>query len=283
MTTVNAIIAPAIRTLTFIRPKSGWQAIDFRELWRYRDLLIIFTMREIQVRYKQTMLGVFWAIIQPLATAGVVSLLFKQLTGSGEFISTFCAMLPWQLFAASLTQSGSSLINNQRLITKVYFPRLIIPLSGVLGALVDFSIALIALFIAMAVSGVIPSWPIITLPAFILFAVVAAMSIGLWLAALGALYRDFRHVIPFIIQLGFFVSPVIYSAKSLESKLPSWAMLLYGLNPMTGVIEGFRWALIPGASAPGMLLIPSLIVTFTLLIGGAYYFRYMERWFADVI
>jgi lipopolysaccharide transport system permease protein len=286
VTTLSTHIESPLRSVTFIRPRNGWQTLDLRELWRYRDLLLIFTLREIQVRYKQTILGVFWAIIQPLAMSGILSAMLAILVSPGNqpgFIATFCAMLPWQLFSGSLTQSGSSLVNNQRLITKVYFPRLIIPLSGILGALADFAIALVALLIVMVCTGMWPSWRIVMLPAFVLFAIMVALSIGVWLAALSAIYRDFRHVIPFIVQIGFFASPVMYSTQKIQSALPEWMMPLYGLNPMTGVIEGFRWCLLTSAPAPGLLLIPSLTMTFGLMIGGTYYFRRMERWFADVI
>jgi lipopolysaccharide transport system permease protein len=283
--------APQDEVLTFIRPRKGWQAIDLRELWRYRDLLWVLTMREIQVRYKQTILGVVWAVLQPLMTTGAFAVLFALIMGRGNepgiagvpyFVSTFCAMLPWQLFANSLSQAGNSLVANQRLITKVYFPRLIIPLSAVLGALADFAIALLALIAVLAWYGIAPAWPVLALPAFVILAIMASLAVSLWLAALNALYRDFRHVIPFIVQLGLIISPVIYTTQSLKPA-STWVTILYGLNPMVGVIEGFRWALIGQADPPGLLLIPSAIMTAALFVGGAYYFRSMERWFADLV
>jgi lipopolysaccharide transport system permease protein len=287
-----ATSSPASRQVTILRPSTRWKAVNLAELWRYRDLLLVLSMREIQVRYKQTILGVFWAIIQPLATTGIFAVLFGLLMGRGNepgtekvpyFISTFCAMLPWQLFANSIAQAGNSLVANQRLITKVYFPRLIIPLSAVLGALADFVIALVALFIIMICYGVKPSPAILALPLFIALAIMASVAVGLWLSAATALYRDFRHMIPFIVQIGLFLSPVIYTTQSLRGKLPDWALTLYGLNPMAGVIEGFRWAMLPNAQPPNAMILVSALMTIVLLIGGAFYFRAMEKWFADLV
>ena len=278
--------------LTVIRPSRGWRGPDVRELWRFRDLLWILALREIQVRYKQTLLGVIWVVLQPLATSGLFAGLIGLLMGRGNeptvagvpyFVSTFCAMLPWQLFASSLNQAGNSLVANQRLITKVYFPRLVIPLATVLGALADFAIGLAALAIVMALFGIMPPLQVLLLPALVLLAVMAALSAGLWLAALNALYRDFKHVIPMLVQLGFIVSPVIYTTASLQGKLPAWALSLYSLNPMVGVIEGFRWALLRQAAPPVLEIALSVVSTSLLLIGGAIYFRRMERSFADLV
>ncbi|MCR4411034.1 MAG: ABC transporter permease [Thermoguttaceae bacterium] len=279
---------PVIR----IRPTHGWRAIDLRELWRYRELLFALTWREIKVRYKQTVLGSAWAIIQPLTTTGLFAALFGVLMGRANMptvpgvpyiVSTFCAMLPWQLFAHSLSQSGQSLISHQHMITKVYFPRLIIPFSAVLSALVDFGIAFVALVVLMFCYGVAPSWWVFTLPAFVVLAVVSSLAAGLWLSALTAIYRDFRYIVPFIVQLGMFASPVVYSAASLQAKLPDWALLLYSLNPMVGVIEGFRWALLGSASPPGLMFVISSVMTALVMVTGMFYFRRMERTFADVI
>lgn len=284
-------LPPINRDVTIVRARPGWQAVDLREIWRYRDLLFQLTLREIQVRYKQTILGVFWAVIQPLATTGILTIVIGLLVGRGRgpgVVSTFCAMLPWQLFSNSLTNSGVSLITNQRLITKVYFPRLIVPLSGVLGALADFAVALVALAVVMVITGTTITWHIVALPIFILLAVLTALAVGLWLAALSALYRDFRHVIPFMLQLGFFVSPVMYTGQSVqaaivERHLPQTMLIVYGLNPMAGVIEGFRWCLLGSDTIFLPILIPSILMTTVLLLGGAMYFRRMERWFADLI
>lgn len=281
-----------LRHRVVIRPSSYWKAIDLREIWRYRDLLWMLALREIQVRYKQTILGVVWAVVQPLLTTGIFAVLLGLLMGKGNepgvqgvpyVVSIFCAMLPWQLFANSLTQAGNSLVANQRLITKVYFPRLIIPISAVLAALADFAVAFVALIGVMLWYGVIPGTAVLTLPLFILLAVAASLAVGLWLSALTAIYRDFRFIVPFIVQVGLFVSPVIYTTQSLRGKVADWALVLFGLNPMAGVIEGFRWALLRQADPPGLILVPSIAMTLLLLLGGAYYFRHMERTFADVI
>lgn len=275
-----------------IRPTHGWRALDLRELWRFRELLFALTAREIQIRYKQTILGAAWALIQPLMTTGLFAALFAILMGRGKeptvpgvpyVVSTFCAMLPWQLFAASLSQSAQSLITHQGMITKIYFPRLILPFSSVLAALVDFGIALVALLGLMLWYGVTPSWTALMLPVLMLLAVAASLAGGLLLASLSAIYRDFRYVVPFIVQFGMFVSPVIYSTQSLEGKLPDWALVVYGLNPMVGVIEGFRWALLGTAGPPGLMFGVSIVATFAVLVGSMFYFRRMERTFADVI
>jgi lipopolysaccharide transport system permease protein len=277
---------------TIIRPTQGWRAIDLREVWRFRGLLFALTWREITIRYKQTILGATWAIIQPLMTTGVFAVLFGLLMGRGKeptvpgipyVVSTFCAMLPWQLFAHSLNQSGMSLVTHNHMISKIYFPRLILPFSAVLAALVDFAVGLVALVGLMFWYGVSPSWSALLLPLFMLLAVTASLAAGLWLSALTAIYRDFRYVIPFIAQFGMFVSPVVYAASSLQGRLPDWALVLYGLNPMVSVIEGFRWALLGTASPPGLMFLASLAMTFVFLVGGMFYFRRMERTFADVI
>jgi len=278
--------------ITIIRPTKGWRALDLREVWRYRELLLTLAWREITIRYKQTFLGAAWAVIQPLMTTGIFSVLFALLMGRGNeptpagipyVVSTFCAMLPWQLFAHSLNQSGNILIQYRSMITKVYFPRLILPAAAVLSTLVDFSIAFVALLVLMMLYGVFPSWAIIFLPAFTAMAVIAALAVGLWLAALNAIYRDFRYVIPFIVQLGMFISPVVYSTDAIRDKLSPLAMTLYSLNPMVGVIEGFRWALLGTATPPGPEFLISALATVVILIGGMFYFRRMECLIADLI
>lgn len=282
----------ALEAVLIIRPTQGWRSIDLRELWRYRELLLALTWREIKVRYKQTILGAAWAILQPLMTTGVFAVLFGLLMGRGKeptipgvpyVVSTFCAMLPWQLFAHSLSQSGMSLLMHQHMITKIYFPRLILPFSAVLAALVDFGVGLLALVGLMLWYGVIPGWAIVTLPLFMLLAVTASLAAGLWLSALSAIYRDFRYVIPFLAQFGMFVSPVVYTTARLQGKLPDWALFLYSLNPMVGVIEGFRWALLGSAAPPAPVLAASVAMTFVCLVAAMFYFRRMERTFADVI
>lgn len=279
-------------TVTLIRPTHGWRALDLREVWRYRELMVTLAWREITIRYKQTFLGAAWAIIQPLMTTGIFSVLFGLLLGRGNepsaagipyAVSTFCAMLPWQLFATSLNQSGNILIQYRGMITKIYFPRLILPMAAVLSSLVDFGIAFIALLGLMAFYGIYPGIAVLTLPFFVILAIIASLSVGLWLAALNAIYRDFRYVIPFVLQVGMFISPVVYSMESIEGRLSPLAWTLYSLNPMAGVIEGFRWALLGTSHGPGPLLGLSAAATALILIGGMFYFRRMERLFADVI
>ncbi len=275
-----------------IEPESGWQPIDLGELWRYRELLHFFAWRDIKVRYKQTELGVAWAVLEPLLTVGVFTLLFQILLGKGSepgvagvpyVLSMFAAMLPWQLFAESSARSSESLLTGQNLITKVYFPRMVLPLSAVVTALVDFGILSVVLAVMMACCGVAPTWAVLTLPLFMILAVAASLAIGLWLSALSAIYRDFRYAQPVLIRLGMFVSPVIFVTRVLEEKLPQWAMLIYGLNPMVAVVEGFRWALLPGADPLKWAYLPSVLMTAVLLVSGIFFFRRMERMIADVI
>ena len=267
-----------------IRPQTGWTAVGLKELWEYRELLYFLTWRDIKVRYKQTVLGAAWAIIQPFFMMVVFSLFFGYLArvpsdGLPYPIFAYCALLPWQLFAHSLTESSNSLVANERLITKVYFPRLVVPISAVLGGLLDFAIAFVILLLMMAYYGVRPTWAIVTLPAFLLLAMLTALGVGLWLSALNVKYRDVRYTITFLIQFWLFATPVAYSA----SIVPARWRALYGLNPMAGVVEGFRWALLGKSTGPGALQAVSVTVVILILIGGLYYFRRMEAEFADVV
>jgi lipopolysaccharide transport system permease protein len=267
----------------FIDPPSRWTSIGFRELWDYRELLYFLTLRDIKVRYKQTALGAAWAIIQPVLMMVVFSLFFGKLAGVKSDgipypIFTFCALLPWQLFAHALTESSNSLVANERLITKVYFPRLVVPIAAVLGGLVDFAVAFVILLFMMLYYGIVPTRAIVTLPAFILLAVLTALAVGLWLSTLNVKYRDVRYTINFLIQFWLFATPVAYPS----SIVPERWRALYGLNPMAGVVEGFRWALL-GTQPPGAMLAVSIAVVIVLLIGGLYYFRRMEQEFADVV
>jgi lipopolysaccharide transport system permease protein len=267
-----------------ISPPSGWASIGFKELWEYRELLYFLTWRDVKVRYKQTALGAAWAIIQPLFMMAVFSLFFGRLAkvpsdGIPYPIFTFCALLPWQLFAHALTESSNSLVANERLITKVYFPRLVVPIAAVLGGLVDFAVAFVILLGMMLYYGIIPTWAIITLPGFLLLAVMTALGVGLWLSALNVKYRDVRYTINFLIQFWLFATPVAYPS----SLVPERWRPLYGLNPMAGVVEGFRWALLGKQEAPGAMLWVSVAVVILILIGGLYYFRRMEQEFADVV
>lgn len=283
----------AAHETTVLRARTGWVSVDFKELWRYRELLWFLALRDIKLRYKQTALGAAWAIIQPLFTMLVFTIFLGKLGGLSKqqewppyYISTFCALLPWQLFANSLLQSGNSLVANERLITKVYFPRLLMPLSSIFSGVLDFGISLAILLVMMVCSRVHPGWAILTLPLFMVMAIIAALSVGLWLSALNVKYRDVRYAIPFLTQIWMFLSPVAYSSSLLQKVPAHWRGLvevLYGLNPMAGVIEGFRWALLNDPHAPGPLLIASMGATIALLIGGLYYFRRMERTFADLV
>ncbi|MCX7594263.1 MAG: ABC transporter permease [Fischerella sp.] len=257
----------------------------WRDLWRYRELFYFLAWRDILVRYKQTAIGITWALIRPFLTMVVFTVVFGNIAklpsgGVPYPILVFAAMLPWQFFANSLSECSNSLITNANLISKVYFPRLVVPTSAVIVSFVDFMISGMILLGLMAWYNFVPNWRILTLPVFILIAFAAAIGAGLWFAALNVEYRDFRYVVPFIVQFGLYISPVGFSSSVVP---PQWR-LLYSLNPMVSVIDGFRWAILGGESKldlPGFTL--SLgIVTF-LLVTGIWYFRKMERTFADVI
>src|SRR5438067_3945264 len=276
-------LEPELPTL-LIRPPKGWMSIGFRELWEYRELLYFLTWRDIKVSYKQTVLGAAWAIIQPFFMMVVFSLFFGYLAkvpsdGIPYPIFAYCALLPWQLFAHALTESSNSLVANERLITKVYFPRLVVPISAVLGGLIDFAIAFVILLLMMAYYGIVPGLAVLTLPLFILLAVMTALGVGLWLSALNVQYRDVRYTIGFLTQFWLFATPVAYPSSIVPEK---WRAL-YGLNPMAGVVEGFRWALLGKANPPGALLAVSVVAVLLLLVGGLYYFRRMEQTFADIV
>jgi lipopolysaccharide transport system permease protein len=262
------------------------EAQYFRDLWRYRELFYFLAWRDILVRYKQTAVGVAWALIRPFLTMVVFTVVFGRLAnlpteGDAPYpILVFSAMLPWQFFANALSECSNSLIANANLISKVYFPRLVVPTSAVIVSFVDFLISGIILLGLMAWYNAIPSWRILTLPLFTAIAFAAAMGAGLWLAALNVQYRDFRYVVPFLVQFGLYISPVGFSSAI----VPEQWRLLYSLNPMVGVIDGFRWAIIGGDVQlfwPGFLL--SLLLVVGMLITGVLYFRHMERTFADVI
>jgi lipopolysaccharide transport system permease protein len=258
-------------------------AIDFGELWRYRELLIFHAARDIKLRYKQTALGAAWAILQPVLTMVVFSIFFGQLAGVPSDgipypIFAFCALLPWQLFAYALTQSSNSLVNNSQMLTKVYFPRLIIPLASVLSGLVDFVIACTVLLGMMLVYDIVPGWAMLTLPLFTLLAVAAAVAAGIWLSALNVKYRDIRYIVPFLTQFWLFITPVAYSS----TLVPERWQAIYSVNPMVGVVDGFRWALLD-RTPPGPMLIVSVTATRLLLAGGLLYFRRMEKTFADIV
>jgi len=267
-----------------IRPSTGWTGVSLRDLWAYRELLYFLAWRDIKVRYKQTALGVIWVVIQPLFAMLVFSVFFGRLAGMPSDgvpypVFAFCALLPWQLFAHALTESSASLVTNQNLITKVYFPRLIIPLAPVLASLLDFLIAFGLLLGMLAYYRITPTLWVWTLPLFLLLAIALAIGVGLWLAALNARYRDVRYTIPFLTQIWLFATPIAYPSSLVPEPWRAW----YGLNPMAGVVDGFRWALLGTADAPGGLMAVSAAVTLVILVSGVHYFRRTERTFADTI
>jgi lipopolysaccharide transport system permease protein len=265
-----------------IQPSKGWLSLNLGEVWKYRDLLFILIWRDIKVRYKQTVLGAAWAILQPLATMLVFTVFLGPLIPKDEIpyaVLTFTAMLPWQLFSHALSESSNSLIANQNLITKVYFPRIIIPLAAVLSGLVDFFIAFFVLLVLMAIYGIIPTIAILALPLLILLTLATALAVGLWLSALNVEFRDVRYTIPFLTQFWFYASPVVYPVDLLSLK---W-QILYALNPMVGVIEGFKWALLGNQSINVGIMLVSTSVVIILLVGGLLYFKRMEDTFADVV
>ncbi|MFC1943169.1 ABC transporter permease [Chloroflexota bacterium] len=277
--TATTISAPVI----IIRPSRGWVPINFGDLWAYRELLYFLTWREIKVRYKQTALGFAWAIIQPFFMMIVFTLFFGTLAkvpseGVPYPLFNYAALLPWTLFAEGINRSSMSMVQDANLIRKVYFPRLVMPLSGILSPLVDFAIAFTILIGMMFFYGYAPTVRVLWLPAFIILALMTASGVGLWLSAINAKYRDVRYVIPFLIQLWLFASPVVYSS----SLLPEKFQIIYGINPMAGVIEGFRWALL-GTEPPGSLIAISIIMVIVILISGVFYFRRYEKTFADVV
>lgn len=300
--------APLSSTSVRLQPSRGWVPVRLRELWAYRELLYFLTWRDVLVRYKQTLLGVAWAIIQPFMTMVVFSIFFGRLArvpsdGIPYPIFTFAALVPWTFFANGLTQSSNSLVGSANLIKKVYFPRLVVPIASVLGGLPDFLLSFLVLVGMMLFYGLYPTAAsIIWLPLFLLLALITALGVGLWLSALNVQYRDVRYVVPFLTQLWLFATPVAYASSLLEEPWRS----LYGLNPMVGVIEGFRWALLSGSaggglsalglealgihlvpmgvgSPPGPMVAVSAAAALVLLFTGTLYFRRMEKSFADVV
>jgi lipopolysaccharide transport system permease protein len=271
-------------TVIRIQPSRRWPSLDFRELWSYRELLYFLVWRDVKVRYKQSALGAAWAILQPLVTMVIFTLIFKNLAdmpsdGLPYSIFAYTALLPWNLFAGALNRCVISLVGQANMISKVYFPRLLVPFAATVSGVVDFAIAFVLLIVMMLWFGVLPTWGLLLLPVFILLALIAALSVGLWLSAINVQYRDVGHAIPFFVQLWMFASPVAYPV----SEIPEKWRLIYSLNPMAGVIEGFRWALL-GKEQPdlGVIAITS-IVTAILFFGGIIYFKRMEDTFADVV
>ena len=267
-----------------ICPRRGWGKFELRELLEYRELLYFLTWRDVKVRYKQAFLGVAWALIQPIMTMLVFSVIFGRLArlpsdGIPYPLFSFAALLPWQLFAGALQRSGTSLVGNSGLISKVYFPRLVIPVSAVMAGLVDFSISLLVLFALMTYYGVGITLTVLWLPLFVAFALIAAVAVGLWLSALNVRYRDVQQLIPFLIQIWMYASPIAYSVDLVPKGF--WR-IIYGLNPLAGVVQGFRWALLK-ANPPDELMLVSVVIVMVMLVSGLYFFKQMEKTFADVI
>lgn len=268
----------------WLRPSRGWTALDLGGIWRHRELLYFLTWRDLKVRYKQTVLGGLWAIIQPFFTMIIFSLFFGRLAGipsDGLPYPLFCyaGLVPWTFFTNALTNASNSLVGNANLITKVYFPRLVVPMASVLAAAADVAFSVLVLFAMMAYYGVVPTWRLITLPPLVALAGGTALGAGLWLTAMNVQFRDVRYTVPFLVQLWLFATPIAYPTSLLPER---WRMI-YALNPMVGVVEGVRWSIVPAGPAPLGLLAVSVFTTLIMVTTGAFYFRRMERTFADVV
>ncbi|MEN6517705.1 MAG: ABC transporter permease [Methanospirillum sp.] len=282
MTSATLEMPSQVPTLV-IRPPRKWVPVDLHELWQSRELLYFFVWRDVKIRYKQTGLGVAWAVIQPLFTMLIFSVFFGGLAkipsdGLPYPLFALSALLPWILFSEGMTRSTTSMVTNASIMTKVYFPRLLMPIAGILSPVVDFLVAVVLLVLMMAFYGFVPTINVLFLPVFVLLALATSLGVGLWLSALNVQYRDFQYTVPFLIQIWMFASPVVYST----SLVPAQYQLLYGLNPMAGVIEGFRWALL-GTAPPSGVIGLSVLVVLALLVSGAFYFKKMEQYFADIV
>ena len=267
-----------------IAPSKGWVALRLKELWAYRELLYFLVWRDVKVRYKQTALGAAWAIIQPVFTMVVFSLFFGRLAkipsdGIPYPIFSFAALVPWTFFSQGLTQASNSLVGSGNLIKKVYFPRLSVPIASVTSGLIDFALAFIVLLGMMLYYGIVPTVHVVWLPLLLLLTLITSLGVSLWLSALNVQFRDVRHAIPFLTQLWLFATPIAYPS----SLLPEPWRTLYSINPMAGVVEGFRWALLGAETAPGPMIIVSSLAALALLVSGTFYFRRLERTFADVV
>jgi len=267
-----------------LEPSKGWVSLGLKELWQYRELLYFLTWRDIKVRYKQSVLGAAWAVIQPFFTMVVFSLFFGKLAkvpsdGIPYPIFAYAALVPWQLFSTGLARSSNSMVGSANLITKVYFPRLVVPIAAVLAGCVDFVLAFIVLLGMMVYFGIYPTANVIWLPALLVLAFVTSLGVGFWLSAMNVQFRDIRHTVPFITQFWLFATPIAYASSLLSEP---WRTL-YAINPMVGVVEGFRWALLGTETEPGAMILVSSAVAVVLLVGGAFYFRRMEKTFADVV
>jgi lipopolysaccharide transport system permease protein len=273
---------PGAPTTVRIEPPHGWLELRLHEVWQYRELLYFFVWRDVKVRYKQTVIGIAWVVLQPLMTMGVFTLFFGRLAklpsdGLPYPVFYFSALVPWTYFSTALQNCTSVVVDNQRVITKVYFPRLVLPLSAVVSGLIDFAIGFVVLLVVTAIYGIKPTLTALWLPVLLLLAVLTALGVGLWMSALNALYRDIRYVVPFLVQFWMFASPVAYPS----SLVPQRWRWLYGLNPMAGVIDGFRWALTGHGIAPGPLMLASTSAVMVVLIGGLFFFQRIEGTVAD--
>ena len=286
-TAIRADLPPLAEEVPVLRiaPAGRWWALPLDELWEYRELIYFFIWRDIKVRYKQTAMGASWAVIQPLATMLLFTLVFGKLAhipseGLPYAVFYYAALLPWNYFANALSKTSTVVVSNQHILTKVYFPRLTLPLFAVFTGLVDFAISFGTFVILLAWYHITPTAHVLWFPIFLLMALLTALGVGLWLAALNALYRDVSQVLPFLMQFWMFGSPVIYSSSMVRAKWPK-LFWLFGLNPMTGVIEGFRWSLAGSGTAPGNLFIVSAVIVIAILIGGLAFYQKMETEIAD--
>ena len=268
---------------TLITPASRWPSLGLRELWSYRELAYFLAWRDVKVRYKQTLLGAAWAVLQPLLAMMIFTVFFGRLAkmpsdGVSYPVFAFAGLVPWLLFSSGVTHAGASTVESASLLRKVYFPRLVLPVGGIGASLVDFAIAMLVLFVMMAMQGYLPGARVLWLPAFTALAIAALLAVGIWVAALSVQFRDVRYVVPVALQLWMFATPVVYPTSLLPEAWRPW----FGLNPMAGVVEGFRWSLVGSATAPGAMVAVSAAVTAVALVGGAFYFRHVERRFADI-
>jgi lipopolysaccharide transport system permease protein len=271
--------------VTIIKPSRGWSWLDLRELWRYRELVYFLVWRDVKVRYKQTLLGAAWAILKPFLSMVIFTIIFAGLArletdGAPPPVFYYAGLLPWVLFQDGVTKAGNSLVTGSNLITKVYFPRIAIPLASVVAGVVDFALAFLILIGMMLYYGVVPTSAMWALPLFLILALITSLGVGLWLSALNVSYRDIGYVTPFLVQAWLYASPVVYSTSIIPE---GWARIVYGLNPMAGVVQGFRWGILGGEAPTTSLLALSVGVALFLLLSGILYFRRTERTFADVV
>jgi lipopolysaccharide transport system permease protein len=276
--------APAPLPVTVIEPSRGWVALRLHEVWQYRELLYFLIWRDVKVRYKQTVLGASWAILQPFFTMLIFSIFFGKLAGMPSDgvpypVFTYVALVPWTFFASGLTLSSNSLVANQALLRKVYFPRLVIPVAAVASGIIDFLIAFVVLVGMVLWFDITPTANIVWLPALFILALVTALGAGLWFSALNVLYRDIQYIVPFIAQVWLYSSPIVYPSSLIPEK---WRAV-YAINPMVGVVEGFRWALLDTNTAPGPMIIVSSLTAIAMLVGGLFFFRRMEKSFSDAV